>query len=321
MITNIYSKRLEKVDMTNNIYEYELIPDKLRIQIIFIVRDAFGNLNSVWETVKEQLCREYGLECLVNYYVEDDQKECEAFLKTVKNVNNFLDMVELIFDIIQNKMGPVIRNNNYTLKNNPDGLRILPEDAVVELNHRFKENNFGYEFIEGRIIRMDRKFTHNELVRPALNLLFEEEFKSANDEFLIAHTYYKEGCSKENPNEDFKNAIINCNKAFESTMKIICEKNKERLTNYSIKHTANDLINDLVEADIIPAHLSHSFHGIKNILKGLKSSLESGLPVIRNKVGHGKGTEEEWVSEEFVTYAINLAATNIVLLVNIYKNL
>ncbi|EOU1999901.1 STM4504/CBY_0614 family protein [Clostridium perfringens] len=320
MITDIYSKRLEKKKNINNVYEYEVIPYKLRIQVIYIVRDAFGNLQ-FWKIIRDKLCREYGVESLVNHYIETYQDECESFLKEIDEVNKFLDIVELIFDIIQNKMDPTIKRLNYTLDDNPDGLRILPEDAIFELNHRFKENNLGYEFIEGKIIRMDRKFTHNEIVRPALNLLFEEEFKSANDEFLTAHKYYKEGCSKENPNEDFKNAIINCNKAFESTMKIICEKNKEIVTTYNIKHTANDLINDLIEANIIPNHLSNSFHGIKNILKGLRSSLESGLPVIRNKVGHGKGTEEEWVSEEFVTYAINLVATNIVLLINIYKNL
>lgn len=37
------------------------------------------------------------------------------------------------------------------------------------------------------------------------------------------------------------------------------------------------------------------------------------------KAGHGHGSTVESVSDEFAEYALNLAATNIVLLVGIYK--
>lgn len=42
--------------------------------------------------------------------------------------------------------------------------------------------------------------------------------------------------------------------------------------------------------------------------------------VVRNKnAGHGQGSTVTPISDEFVEYALNLAATNIVLLVGIYK--
>lgn len=45
-----------------------------------------------------------------------------------------------------------------------------------------------------------------------------------------------------------------------------------------------------------------------------------GLPVVRNKTsGHGQGSTVTPISDEFVKYALNLAAINIVLLVGIYK--
>ncbi|EOU1139351.1 hypothetical protein G6Z18_03220 [Clostridium perfringens] len=319
MIFDIYSKRINKKN-NNDIYEYENIPEKLRMQVYYIIESATRGVK-FWESVERTLLREYGREYLVEDYLGTSEENCKEFLKLVEVTNEFLDLIEVAFYKIDTQIREFYEDDGIICRNLTSEIEQSPDEAIEELNHRFKENNFGYEFIKGQIIRVDRKLIHNEIIKPALNLLFDEEFKSANDEFLTAHKYYKEGCSKENPNEDFKNAIINCNKAFESTMKIICEKNKEIVTTYNIKHTANDLINDLIEANIIPNHLSHSFHGLKNILKGLRSSLENGLPVIRNKVGHGKGTEEEWVSEEFVTYAINLAATNIVLLINIYKNL
>lgn len=318
MIFNIYSKRIN--ENNNDVYEYENIPEKLRMQVYYIIESATRGLN-FWDKVEYTLLREYGREYLGEDYFGTAEENCKKFLKMVQSTNEFLDLIEVAFYKIDTEIREIYEDNGIFCMNLIRDIEQSPDEAIEELNHRFKENNFGYEFIERQIIRVDSKLIHNQIIKPALNLLFDEEFKSANDEFLTAHKYYKDGCSKENPNEDFKNAIINCNKAFESTMKIICEKNKEIVTTYNIKHAANDLIKDLITANIIPGHLSHSFHGLKNILKGLKSSLENGLPVIRNKVGHGKGTEEEWVSEEFVTYAINLAATNIVLLINIYKNL
>lgn len=313
MAYKLYSKRIAG-NNNNDPYEYDEIPTRIRMQVIYIIRDAAGN-EDIWDYTRGVLLREYGEERLINKYFANAQDECEAFIKKIKYVEYFLDIVEVAFQCIDQYMRQLGHaNDRYDIL-------LSADEAIEELNHRFKENNFGYEFCEGKIIRIDRKFTHKEIVKPALNLLYEEEFTSANEEFLLAHRYYKEGCSKGDPSADFKNAIINCNKAFESTMKIICENKSDLVTRYNSKHAANDLINDLIEAKIIPKHLENNFHGIKNMLKGLISSLENGLPVIRNKVGHGQGTEEEWVSEEFVTYAINLTATNIVLLINLYKKL
>lgn len=314
MAFNIFSKR-NAIKKDNEVFNYNLIPKKLRVQVSLILSKAiksvadlrYKSVSDICNEILEILHMEYGLYSL--YSMFDNKlitrgltEEYFDFINEIDNVENFLDAIEVGF---------------YILKENGYYGRI--EEIIIELNHRFIENNIGYEYIEDKFIRIDRKFTHNEIVKPALNLLFEKEFENANNEFLNGLEYYKTGCSKDNPNEDFKNAIINCNKAFESTMKIICEF--KDVPNYNSKHTSSDLINDLIDANILPKHLENSFHGLKNIIKGIKSSLENGLPVIRNKVGHGIGTEEEWISEEYVTYAINLLATNIILLVNIYKKL
>lgn len=320
MMFDIFSKRMERANIKNDIYEYKVIPERLRMQVYYIIKSASGKVE-IWNYIRGVLLREYGREYLGDDFYFNSEEECKAFIKKVEITNEFLDLVEVAFYAINTHIREMKNSFDYQDRQLASTINQDPDDAIEELNHRFKENNFGYEFVDGQIIKIDRKFTHNEIVKPALNLLFEEGFESANEEFLVAHKYYKEGCAKENPNEDFKNAIINCNKAFESTMKIICENKKELASAYDSKHEAKKLINDLVDANIIPKHLENNFHGVRNMLKGLKDSLENGLPVIRNKVGHGKGTEEEWISEEFVTYSINLAATNIVLLVDLYKQL
>ena len=51
-----------------DVYVYDKLPQELRVQIVHIIRDAFGvdnygthNSENAYEFVKETLCREYGL--------------------------------------------------------------------------------------------------------------------------------------------------------------------------------------------------------------------------------------------------------------------
>ncbi|HFD2045158.1 TPA: STM4504/CBY_0614 family protein [Clostridium perfringens] len=313
MILNIYSKRI-KLDNENEIFIYDEVPQKIRMQVYYTVEDMnyIKEINSrhrisIWHDIRRIMTNEYGLESLAGYNKWSSDMDCLEFIKET-DILGLLDFIEVALFCIR--------------EYNKENCGVIDiNSGVNDLNHRFLENNLGYEIVDYRIIRVDRKFTHKEIIKPAINLLSEKEFESANEEFLAAHSFYRDAFTKSNPNEYFKNAIVNCNKAFESTMKIICENKRELVESYNEKHSANELINDLILANIIPKHLENSFHATKTMLKGLKASLESGLPVIRNKSGHGIGKSEEAISEEFVTYAFNLAATNIVLLVNIYKKL
>ena len=44
----------------------------------------------------------------------------------------------------------------------------------------------GYEFINGELIRIDNKILHQEVIKPALRLLYEEGFDGAEEEFRKA---------------------------------------------------------------------------------------------------------------------------------------
>lgn len=57
-------------------------------------------------------------------------------------------------------------------------------------------------------------------------------------------------------------------------------------------------------------------------MANLRTTLETGIPVVRNKkAGHGQGSTVEPISDEFAKCALNLAATNIVLLVGYIRRL
>ena len=144
---------------------------------------------------------------------------------------------------------------------------------------------------------------HASVVKPTLEFLNEQSFEGAEQEFLKAFEYRRKG--------DNKNAISEASKSFESTMKTICDR---RGFIYDAKNdTAKKLISILIDNNFLPAYLdSH--------LTGLRSTLESGLPTVRNRIGgHGQGTTIINVSDELTEYALHLAATNILLLAKLYK--
>lgn len=151
-------------------------------------------------------------------------------------------------------------------------------------------------------MRVDSQFMHSEVVMPAISLLKQEQFRGASDEFLRAHEHYRHGRSKE--------AIADALKAFESTMKTICERHNWEYDNTA---TAQPLIQLLFDKGVLPSFLQSHF-------TALRTTLESGLPTARNRTsGHGQGSAPVDIPGYLAAYAINLAAANIVLLVDADK--
>ena len=65
-----------------------------------------------------------------------------------------------------------------------------PDEAINQLNHRFREHGVGYQYKSGKIIKVDSEFTHSEVVKPAMSFLSDPIYKGANEEFLNAHEHY-----------------------------------------------------------------------------------------------------------------------------------
>ena len=140
-------------------------------------------------------------------------------------------------------------------------------------------------------------------MKPALKLLFEEGFEGAEDEIRKAYEKRRKG--------DNKNAILEAGKAFESTMKIICDK--QGYTYDKAKDTAQKLISVLENNGFYPSYMNAH-------LTSIRTTLETGLPVVRNKVsGHGQGNQVITISDEYTDYVLHLAATNILFLVQLYR--
>ncbi|MBZ8120559.1 MULTISPECIES: STM4504/CBY_0614 family protein [Bacillus cereus group] len=295
-----FSKRAKKrTGQIKDVYTYNIVPDRLRMQVIHIWEQAIGEFNEpIWDVVNKTMSKELGLYNLTSVKLQSSFQRCAVFLQTCTDTEA-IDFIELSFIIYKKDYETYGWNqsNNYGLADQSF------DEAIEELNYWFKDNNLGYEFTNGELIRIDQTHMHEEVVKPAITLLFEEEFEGPAEEFLNAHKAYRKG--------DYKNALVEALKSFESTMKTICDK--KGYTYNKGSDTAQKLITVLFDNNLIPEYMRNHF-------SGLRATLEAGLPTVRNKqAGHGQGSESIKVEPYFVEYAINLAATNIVFLINAFK--
>ena len=300
-VFDLFSKRQKKLrGETPDVYVYDELPEPLRVQIVHIWMDTLGDheqyhyhphVNNIYKHIAEVLCREYGFfQLSKNHGSRNYFNELINFFLQEIDIDKALDAVELSFCLID---GPT---REWQYLNRHDASKIA-DDAIEELNYRFKEHGIGYQFSNGRIIRMDSELIHTEIVKPALELLNQRNYAGAQQEFLKAHEHYRKGNAKEALNE--------CLKAFESVMKAICDKRGWK--NYK-NAAAKDLIEVCFDNGLIPSFWQSHYSSLRNLL-------ESSVPTGRNKLsGHGQGTTPVSVPNHLVAYMLHMTASAIVFL-------
>ncbi len=303
-VFDLFSKRQKRArGEMPDVYVYDELPQALRVQIVHIIEDAFGtdhydssHAADAYKFVNKTLCREYGVFELTKYPKSNQDSIFNFFLEE-KNNERALDVVELCFKFI---FSVIAKNTRYLDRTDRN---ISPNDAVSELNERFKEHGIGYQFESNQIIRIDSDFVHAEAVKPTLAVLRDKKFAGTNDEFLSAHEHYRHG--------RYKECLVDSLKAFESTMKTICE-----LRGWTTKagDTAKNLIAICIKEGLFPQYFESQFSSVRSLL-------ESGIPTLRNKNGgHGQGASPLVVPEYLARYALNLTATTILFMVEAHHS-
>lgn len=212
-------------------------------------------------------------------YPSSRYRELVGFVLNEEDVERVLDAVELSFRYINN------------------GKNQLADDAIAELNVRFREHGVGFQFLDGRIVRVDSEYVHSEAIKPAIRLLYKKRYAGAQQEFLKAHQHYRRGETKE--------ALNDCLKALESVMKAICDK---RRWSYPKNATAKALIDICFENELIPKFWESQYSALRTLL-------ESSVPTGRNKLSaHGQGTEPVEVPGHIAAYMLHMTASAIVFL-------
>lgn len=300
----LLSKRIKNALGEPEVFLYNSFPQPFRNQVFYILEDVLSPYSTydenLWDIFEELFCREKGLKGMGYDKLQKGygKSSIEKYFRDCDDVD-FLDTIDYFFHVIDRKLRTLKPEYKYDYDADT-----AVNDAIMELNYRFKQHNLGYEFVNSQIITIDSTLLHETAVKPALKLLFEEGFEGAEDEIRKAYEKRRKG--------DNKNAILEAGKAFESTMKIICDK--QGYTYDKAKDTAQKLISILEKNGFYPSYMNAH-------LISIRTTLETGLPVVRNKVsGHGQGNQVITISDEYTDYALHLAATNILFLVRLYKS-
>lgn len=309
-IYDIFSKRQKRNrGDVPDVYRYKHIPQELRIQVVHIIEDLwtevskqyhryfdshpdlFRSSEDLYKMIHKILCREYGQFSFGSDYDFQREEVVYFFINTTK-VEEAIDVIEVSMDLMKR----LIRNHALDAQQSMDS-------AIAELNHRFREHGVGYQYESGKIIQVDSELIHAEVVKPALGILADPMYAGANEELLKAHAHYRARRNKECMNE--------CLKAFESCLKVICDK---RGWAYKDTAAAKDLVDIVLDKGLIPRFMESPF-------KGFRSALSGGATLRNKRSGHGQGGKIVEVPESMATYALHLTASNILLLARADKEM
>lgn len=158
------------------------------------------------------------------------------------------------------------------------------------LNDFFKEYDFQWRILDGKLIKIDAQQFECDLKAKAVEAMkelkdAEPKFQSAYTELTTAIEAFEKG--------DYQSAINNAGKSYESVLKVILGADRGN---------ADKLTNQYME----------QFLSVPNTMKkeGFREKVMMSLPYVRNNSGadHGAGAKEVVISKPMAKLSINLAA-------------
>ncbi|MEE8657740.1 Abi-C domain-containing protein [Acetobacteraceae bacterium EV16G] len=299
-ITDLYFKRKKRErGEISDVYSYDQLPNSLKVQIIKIIWDVVGDVNSpygdasfqFYKDIDSILSRELG-RFSISRGADSLQEDLFNFFLEETDLELSLSFVELVFSNMR-----FVRSR--PIYPSPMGSPLTVAGAVEELNGRFDEHGIGYKFESDMIIRVDSQFMHSEVVKPVLKLLSDQKFNGANNEFIKAHEHYR--------HKRYEECINEASKAFESTMKSICASRGWKVESTD---ATKKLVETLFKNQLLPEYLETYFTSLQTLLR-------NGVTSVRNKTAaHGQGPEIRDVPEYLARYTLHLTASNILFLVD-----
>jgi hypothetical protein len=210
----------------------------------------------------------------------------------------FLDFLEDIFSVktffqVSTGDDKLVDELNVLLQvdNLPYHLTHFVKETVQETGRFGATHTVIYTRAFPKVVLKENEILHSNAMEPALILLQQPHFLNANKEFLAALEDYRKG--------DFNDCIVKSCSAFESVLKVICDRKR-----WSYKQT--DTASTLVKTVLSKTSLDNYFESLLLIIATLRNRLGSA---------HGAGTTAKQPSRHVAQYALNVTASATVLLV------
>ena len=298
----LYSDRLRDAQRagTADVYQYDNVPERTRVQIRQIVEAIFGDRrkysqqlrdfreNPFATLVQKTVCHEMGKDNF-GHSATHPLDDLLGYLNRAPTPD-FLDVLEFCCVVMTDEETGPMRYTSW-------GRSTTAGEAIDDINFRLRDGGVGFQFESGQLVRVDSEFAHAEVIKPAISLLNQEGFEGPQAEFLNAHDHYRAG--------RYKEAIAEAAKAFESLMKAVCDR---KGWEFKKGARATDLLKILRAHKLWPDYLDASFDQ-------LIATLASGLPQVRNEdAAHGQGATPKNVPDYVAAYALHLSAAKMILI-------
>ncbi|QDU31461.1 hypothetical protein ETAA8_66190 [Anatilimnocola aggregata] len=292
---DVFSKRGKPLP---DVFVYDELPLKLRQQLAYLYDDTLGKLScnhgmdrpiGFFDQIRHVVVRENGVPHLPPAECNDPFVEIRYCLLQGGDVPLVLDLVEKIFQTVLLLSPGEHTPCDFELEN--AGLEA--QEAVKELNHRFRENGVGYQFdVNSKtLVRVDSLLVYATVIQPVLLLLSQAEYKVPNDEFLSALDDYKKA--------KYSEAITKAGSAYESVMKVILAKKQW-------PHDPTRPASHLVKAIVDNAPLDGGYNQVLMSVANVRNLASSA---------HGGGTTARVAEEHHCQLTLNLAASAMLYLV------
>jgi|SRR5271157_464378 len=220
---NPFSRRIAKPanDLRND------IPIDVRSRLLHTVNAAtdswipLGSFRNLLTDMQQELLKQYGMirTDIHTICTSSDHPAVIHFL----NCDDLraLDFIELFFRHLSSRScKPLVEEFNIIFRQENLGYELTPYEEIIGDVEVQPGNPFsGARRLYTKypeIICKTGQYVHESIVHPCLDVLAKPVYSTAEKEMRKAHQHYRNG--------HFEDAITSCGSAFESVLKIICDK-------------------------------------------------------------------------------------------------
>lgn len=290
-------------------YQEPPISDRLRGKVVVLYRDVVSgrlrdrhfvssedNTGEFWDQIYNSLEHLYGPAKVASSQARN-AAEAGYLFACQCSTDEFLDFIELSFKIpiawrIFGEPNDFVDALNQILVFEQFPYRLTRAVKVEEFDQDAR-HGYGAKTIRTvahpRIVRAEDEVTHREAVEPALSVLTAPYFEAANLEFRDALEEYRRG--------HYGDCLTKCGSAFESVLKVLCERNKWT--------SAKDTPAGLLQTVIANSKMDSFFEQPLILIATMRNKLSSS---------HGGGSTVRTVDRHVAQFALTSTAAAIVLL-------
>lgn len=291
---DVFSRR----PISQNIRPEEVTPE-FRNRVMLLCRDTFSKdfsgsyLKEFFEQIHVRLQYLHGSPVLCPQEAPTDATQDLLYFLQVCSSDHFLDFLEYLFQVdvfwrFDGQAKELVESiNSFFLIDD------LPYHLTDYVQVREAKDHGTTIRVSAypKVVLKEYQLVHQNITAPALDLLTDPAYASANREFLEALEDYRKG--------DIGDCLTKCGSALESTLKVICD---QKNWSYSQTDSVSRLLKKVIAQPDLPGFLEQPLMLVATIRNRLSKS-------------HGAGVEDKEVTPQLARYALNITASSMLLLV------